>query len=96
MGCCLFALASFIGPRIVLFLMWLLGDRLTIAFESGWHGLLGWLIVPWTTLFYALAYAPIGGVEGIGWLFVGFGLFLDISTWAGGGKSRSGYSDSRA
>lgn len=86
--CCLVALAAFIGPRFATFLIWLFGDRLDYAFESFWVGFLGWLIVPWTTLFYALAYAPIAGVRGFGWVFVAFGLFLDISTYAGGRRSR--------
>lgn len=89
MGCCLVALASFIGPRFALFLTWIFSERLTFAFTSFWYGFLGFLIVPWTTLFYALAYAPIGGVGGIGWLFVAFGVFLDISTYSGGQRSRS-------
>jgi hypothetical protein len=88
MGCCLLALASWISPRFVIFLMWLLSDRLSSAFDHFWQGLLGFLIVPWTTLFFALAYAPDGrGVTGIGWLFVGFGILCDIVSWTGGGRS---------
>ncbi len=28
----------------------------------------------------------VGGVEGIGWIFVGLGLIADLSTWFGGGR----------
>jgi hypothetical protein len=94
MGCCLFALASWLSPRFALFLWWIFGDKLSFVFDAFWKGFLGFLIVPWATLFYALAYAvhltPAGahkGVTGIGWLFVAFGLLLDISTWTGGGRS---------
>jgi hypothetical protein len=94
-GCCLIAGASFIGPRIALFVMWLfelLDDRLAFAFDHWWQGFLGWLVLPWTTLFYALAYDPYplggSGVRGIGWLFVGFGLFFDLSTIFGGRRSQ--------
>ncbi len=94
MGCCLFALASWLSPRFALFLWWIFGDKLSFVFHHFWQGFLGFLIVPWATLFYALAYAiqllPSGvhkGVTGIGWLFVAFGLLLDIGTWTGGGRS---------
>jgi hypothetical protein len=94
-GCCLVAGASFIGPRLALFVMWLfelLDDRLATTFDHFWEGLLGWLVLPWTTLFYALAFdpdLPLRGVTGIGWLFVGFGLFLDLSTIFGGRRSQN-------
>lgn len=88
MGCCLFAAAGFLGPRIVLFLIWLFGDRLAYTFESFWMGFAGFLVLPWTTLFYALAYHPVLGVTGIGWLFVALGFVFDISTWTGGDRSR--------
>jgi hypothetical protein len=95
-GCCLFAAAGFIGPRIALFVMWLfelLDDRLAVAFDHWWQGFLGWLILPWTTLFYVLAFdpnppiAPLG-VRGIGWLFVGIGFLFDLSTLFGGRRGQ--------
>lgn len=93
MGCCLVVIASWLSPRLAIFLIWLFGDRLSFAFDSFWMGFLGFLILPWTTLFYALAYAPIAGVHGLGWLFVLFGLVLDIASYTGGGKQ---YSDRNA
>ena len=95
MGCCLVVLASWLSPRLALFLMWLLSDRLDIAFDSFLMGFLGFLVVPWTTLFYALAYAPTAGVEGIGWVFVAFGLFLDVSSWGGSSRGRRSYYEYR-
>jgi hypothetical protein len=85
-GCCLLVLASWISPRFVLFLMWLLGDRLDLAFESFWTGFAGFLLLPWTTLTYALAFAPRAEVTGIGWLFVAIALAVDLVTLFGGGK----------
>jgi hypothetical protein len=86
MGCCALVLAAWISPRFVLFLMWIFSERLDIAFDSFWAGFAGFLILPCTTFCYALAYAPIAGVEGIGWIFVGLGLLADLSTWFGGGR----------
>ena len=59
---CLLALFAAISPRFVIFLLWIFTDRLTIAFRSGWEGIIGFLLLPYTTLFYALVYTPGKGV----------------------------------
>ena len=66
--------------------MWIFGDLVDRAFDGWALPLLGILFLPYTTFFYVLAYAPIVGVEGIGWLFVIFGFFLDLSAYFGGGR----------
>jgi hypothetical protein len=91
MGCCLLVLAVWLSPRFVLVLMWLFGERLDFAFDSFFTGFIGFLILPWTTLAYAMAYAPIGGVSGVGWLVVAFGLMLDIGSWFSGGRQGRTY-----
>jgi hypothetical protein len=83
---CLLVLAAFFSPRLVLFLLFLFTERLSIAFNSFWVGLVGFLFLPWATMFFALAYHPIEGVTGIGWVFVGLGLLIDLSSWLGGGR----------
>ncbi len=60
---CLFALISAFSARLALFLVWVFTDRLTIAFSSGWEGIVGFIFLPYTTLFYALVYAPHKGVR---------------------------------
>jgi len=87
-GCCAAVLAAWISPRFVLFLIWLFGDRLDIAFDSFWTGFAGFLFLPWTTLAFAFAYAPQAEVSGIGWLVVGLALAFDLSTWFGGDRER--------
>ena len=86
MGCCALVLASWISPRFVLFLMWVFGNRLDFAFDSFWAGLAGFVFLPWTSVCWALAYAPIAGVRGLGWVLVAFGLLADLATWFGGGR----------
>lgn len=83
---CLVALLGLMLPRFALFLIWIFSDRLSYAFDSFVLGFLGFLLLPYTTLFWALAYAPIGGVSGFGYILVGFGVLLDISNWAGSGS----------
>ncbi|HEX4434542.1 MAG TPA: hypothetical protein VH012_06920 [Acidimicrobiales bacterium] len=77
---CLLALLAAISPRFVIFLLWIFTDRLTIAFRSGWEGIIGFLLLPYTTLFYALVYAPGKGVDSFGWCIVAVGVLLDISS----------------
>src|ERR1700757_4388695 len=77
---CLLALLAAISPRLVIFLLWIFTDRLTIAFRSGWEGVLGFLLLPYTTLFYALVYAPGKGVDAFGWVIVALGIALDLSS----------------
>lgn len=83
---CLIALIGLFVPRFALFLMWVFTDKLTIAFNSFVMGFIGFLILPFTTLFYALAYAPIGGVSGFGIVLVVFGFIIDISNYLNGGR----------
>jgi len=86
---CLLALFAFISPRFVLALLYLFTSRLTIAFSSGWEGLIGFFLLPYTTLFYALVYGPRIGVRGFGWLIVAIGLLLDLSSLDAGRRARS-------
>ena len=59
------------------------------AYDGWFLPVLGVIVLPWTALFYAIAYAPIVGVEGFGVFFVLLGLLLDIATYVGGPRSRS-------
>ncbi len=85
---CLLALISLISPRLAVFFLWLFTDRLEIAFDSGFAGFLGFLFLPWTTLVYALAYAPVRGVSTLGWIFVAIALFADVASYGNGERSR--------
>jgi hypothetical protein len=85
---CLFALISAFSARLALFLVWLFTDRLTIAFRSGWEGILGFVFLPYATLFYALLYAPGKGVDAFGWVIVALGVLLDLSSGLLGSRGR--------
>jgi len=87
MGCgCLLLLAAGISPRLALFLMWAFTDRLTVALDSFWLGLAGFVFLPWTTFAYAAAYDPFEGVTGIGLALVVFAFLVDVASWFGGGR----------
>ena len=79
---CCFALAlGLLGPRVILFFMWVFGSRVDHAFDSWIWPLLGFLFLPWTTVMYALTWSPVGGVAGADWILVALGLVADIATY---------------
>lgn len=76
------------SPRLAVFFTWVFTDRMTVAFNSFWIGLLGFFLLPWTTLAWAWVYAPVRGVTGFGWFLVILGFVVDISTYAGSAQTR--------
>src|SRR5215212_538309 len=87
---CLIALLALISPRLALFFVWIFSDLLSRAYDSWIVPLLGFFLLPWTTLAYA-AFWDIGsnGVEGIEWLFVILAFLIDLGSAAGGHRGRS-------
>jgi len=83
---CIVALLALAVPRVTLFFMWIFSERLSIAFDSFVVAFLGFLILPYTTVFYALAYAPIQGVSGFGWFLVLTGFIMDVASLTNGGR----------
>jgi hypothetical protein len=79
--CCLALIAGFIGPRIALFIWWVFGSKVDAAFDSWIWPLLGLIFLPWTTLAYVLAWGPLDGVSGAGWLLVAIGVAADLATY---------------
>jgi hypothetical protein len=92
---CLLALFAWISPRFVLALLYLFTSRLTIAFSSGWEGLIGFFLVPYTTLFYALVYRSGTGVHGFAWFIVAVGVLMDLSSLDLGRRVQSGRTPSQ-
>ncbi len=82
--CCFLLILGFLGPRLAFLAVWIFGDdRVQHAFSNNFlWPLLGLLFLPWTALAYVAAWAPTGGVSGIGWLVVVLGLALDIASYA--------------
>jgi hypothetical protein len=85
---CLVALVALFSPRFAIFLLWAFTNRMTVAFDSGWVGFLGFLFLPWTTLAWTVAYAPVRGVEGFGWFLVIFAFVVDIGSYVGSAQAR--------
>jgi hypothetical protein len=79
---CLLSLVLGLAPRLVLLLVWLFTSRVSLAFKGILFPLAGLVFFPFATLAYVLAWDPVGGVSGWGWLLVVGGLIFDLATYA--------------
>ncbi len=81
----LFALLS---PRLALFVLFLFSDLLSRAFDSWIVPFLGFFLLPWTTLAYAVMWASSESVHGFEWFIVAVAFLVDLGAFAGGGRRR--------
>ena len=88
---CLVALLAIISPRLALFVVWIVSDILSRAYDSWIIPLLGFFLLPWTTLAYAAFWdwGPGREVTGIEWFFVVLAFLAELSSHAGGNRARS-------
>ena len=82
------ALLAFVGPRVVLVLLFLFTNYLQRAFDTFLLPLIGFLFLPWTTIAWAIAQNELGGANGIGLLVIVLGLLADIGVLGGGARGR--------
>ncbi len=86
---CLVALLALISPRLALFFLWLFSDVLEDAYEEWIVPLLGFFLLPWTTLAYAVMWVSgANEVSGFEWFIVAFAFFIDLASWLGGSRAR--------
>ena len=87
---CLLALFALISPRLALFVLWLFSNLLDRAYDDWLVPLLGFFLLPWTTLAYAVMWsAGSRGVDGFEWFIVGLAFLFDLGSWAEGRRGRS-------
>ena len=89
MGCfvVLFALVS---PRLALFALFLFSDILSRAYESWFLPFIGFFLLPWTTLAYAIMW-DVGthGVKGFEWFIVVLAFLADLGSYARSDRYRT-------
>jgi hypothetical protein len=85
---CLVALLALISPRLALIALWLFGDLLSRAFDSWLVPLLGFFLLPWTTLAYAVMWSSSRDVTGFEWFIVILGFLFDLGAYVRGGSYR--------
>ncbi len=86
---CLVVLFALISPRLALFFVWLFSDWLSLAFDSWVVPLLGFFLLPWTTLAYAAMWVyGSNGVHGFEVFIVILAFLVDLSSWFEGRRAR--------
>ena len=79
---CLIILLLVLGPRAVIIVWWLFEPgQWNAAFGTFLIPLIGFLLLPWTTLVYVFV-AP-GGLVGLDYLWLALALVADLSSHAG-------------
>jgi hypothetical protein len=86
---CLAALLALIGPRVAILGVAIFSNLLTRAYDSWFLPFIGFFILPWTTLAYAIMW-DIGThrVSGFEWFIVGLAFVADVGSYVGGRRAR--------
>jgi hypothetical protein len=81
---CLVVLLALISPRLALFCVWIFSNILSRSFDSWIVPLIGFFVLPWTTLAYAGMWsAGTNQVYGFEWFIVGLAFVVDIGSYVG-------------
>jgi len=86
---CLAVLLALISPRLALVAVWLLSDILSRAFDSLLLPFIGFFVLPWSTLAYAIMW-DIGThrVAGFEWFIVVLAFLADLGAYGGTARGR--------
>ena len=76
--------SSFFWPRAGIIGVWIFSDLLGRAYDSWILPVLGFLLLPWTTIAYAFMWSISSDrVAGAEWIVVAAAFLLDVATWLG-------------
>ena len=86
---CLVALLALISPRLALFAIFVFSNMIDQAFDGWLLPLLGFFLLPWTTLAYTVMW-DVGThtVNGFEWFIVVLAFLADLGSYAGGRSYR--------
>ena len=86
---CLAVVLALLSPRLALIAMWLFSNILSRSFDSWLLPLLGFFVLPWTTLSYAVMW-DVGthAVTGFEWFVVVLAFLGDLGAVGGTARSR--------
>jgi hypothetical protein len=85
---CLVPLLALISPRLALFALLLFSDLIGDAFDSWIVPILGFFLLPWTTLAYVVMWWASDGNLGFEWFIVVLAFVIDIGAYAKSGDAR--------
>ncbi|HTN23718.1 MAG TPA: hypothetical protein VL120_06995 [Solirubrobacteraceae bacterium] len=81
---CLAVLLAFISPRLALVAVALLTNMISRAFDSLLLPLLGFFLLPWTTLAYVIVWdTGTHEVKGFEWFIVVLAFLADLGSYGG-------------
>jgi len=69
--------------------VWLFSDLLSRAFDAWYVPLLGFFLLPWTTLAYAVMWSSSDRVYGFEWFIVVLFFCFDLASYASRSRTRS-------
>jgi hypothetical protein len=82
-------------PRLLFIMLWIFTNLVDRAFSGFILPFLAMLFLPFTSLFYVVAYNPIaGGLTGASWIWVLLGFLIDLSTYSYQGYKGTQYQSS--
>jgi hypothetical protein len=86
---CLVVVIALISPRAALIVMALVSNVLSRAYDGVLLPLIGFFILPWTTLAYALMWDhSTHEVRGFEWFIVVVAFLVDLGAIGGGARGR--------
>ena len=86
-GCCLGAVVLFFGPRVALFLIWLFTGWYR-AFDSTLIALIGFFLLPWTSLAWMYTYFHNAGQMTGGYIvLIILAALADIGAYGSSGRA---------
>src|SRR5918995_6695840 len=87
---CLVLLFALISPRLAIIATWLFSDVMERAYDAWLVPVIGFFILPWTTLAWAWMYDSGPGlrVDGLEWIVVGVAVLCDLGSLFGGWRRR--------
>jgi hypothetical protein len=86
---CLIALFALISPRLALLFVAIFSNMIDRAFDGWVVPILGFFLLPWTTLAYVVMW-DVGTreVSGFEWFIVGLAFLVDLGSYFGGKRAR--------
>jgi hypothetical protein len=87
---CLVALLALLSPRLALFAIWVFSDLLSRAYEDWIVPVLGFFLLPWTTLAYAAMWgAGSNEVTGFEWFIVILAFLVDLASYSSSRRAQA-------
>lgn len=94
---CFVVLLALISPRLAIVAVALFSDILSDSMGNWFIPLLGFFLLPWTTLTYAGMWSMGSNeVAGFEWFLVALAFLIDLGALGGGQRARSSRSDQLA